>query len=144
MNPLLYRLGRFAARRPWTVVGTWAVVALAVIVTSNLFGAPTEDRFDAPGVDSAIAIDLLTRNGSERAGQTARVVVGSDLDLDVPPASSELAVVRQRLAALDPVLGLDETRSPDGRVAILTLQYPVLDELTVADLDTLKRAVLHL
>ena len=36
MSHVLYRLGRFAARRPWRVIGAWLVVAVAVIGASGL------------------------------------------------------------------------------------------------------------
>ena len=112
MNSLLYRLGRAAARRPWTVIGLWALVAVLVIVSSNLFGAETEDSFDAPGVDSAIAIDLLSESGSDRAGLTARVVAATDVGFESPDARSELTIVRERLAALPEVIAVDETIAP--------------------------------
>src|SRR5690606_6497093 len=121
--------------------GLWALVAVVVIVSSNLFGAETEDSFDAPGVDSAIAMDLLSESGSDRAGLTARVVAATDLGFESPDARSELTVVRERLAALPEVISVDETLAPGGRVALLTVQYPVLDELTAADLDRLKEEV---
>ena len=141
MNSLLYRLGSAAARRPWTVVGLWAVVATLVIVSATLFGAETEDSFDAPGVDSAIAIDLLSETGSDRAGLTARVVAATDLGFESPGPRGDLTIVRERLAGLPQVISVDETIAPDGRVAMLTVQYPVLDDLTAADLDRLKEEV---
>jgi putative drug exporter of the RND superfamily len=141
MTSSLYRLGRGAARRPWLVVGLWALAAVLVIVSSNLFGADTEDSFDAPGVDSAIAVDLLSAAGSERAGPTARVVAATTLDFAAPGPRDDLDVVRDRLATLPRVLAVDGIVAPDGSVAILTVQYPVLAELTVEDLDRLKDAV---
>jgi len=29
MSHILYRTGRFAARRPWTVIGVWLIVSVA-------------------------------------------------------------------------------------------------------------------
>ena len=36
------------------------------------------------------------------------------------------------------MLGTSDAVSPDGRVAVVTLQYPVIEELSRADLDELK------
>ena len=61
MSHALYRLGRFAARRPWAVVGSWLVVSVLVVGASSAFGEKLEDSFGAPGLDSQKATDLLSR-----------------------------------------------------------------------------------
>ena len=75
MSHALYRLGRLAARRPWTVIGSWLVVSVLVLGASSAFGEKLEDSFGAPGLDSQKATDLLSDAGSERAGLTAQVVL---------------------------------------------------------------------
>src|SRR5680860_708927 len=62
--------GPHLGRRPWVVIGLWALVAIVVIVSSGVFGRDMEDSFTAPGVDSQIAVDLLSSAGSDRAGVT--------------------------------------------------------------------------
>ncbi len=134
MTALLYRLGRHSARRPWIVIGLWLVAAIAVISTSSAVGRDSEDSFTAPGVDSEIAVDLLSEAGSDRAGVTARVVTS-------PADPADTAVVRSALAELPNVLGVEEAVSPDGEVALLTVLYPVLEELERADLERLKESL---
>ena len=144
MNSFLYRLGRGSARRPWVVLGLWAAIAAVVIASSAAFGTDMEDSFTAPGVDSEIALDLLSSANSERAGVTARVVAASTTGsafADDTAAAADLAEVRATLEALPQVLGVTETMSPDGTVALLDVQYPVLQEVGVADLDRLKVAL---
>ena len=75
MSQLLYRLGRFAARRPWVVIASWLVVSVVVIGASGTFGRELEDSFQAPGVDSHKATELLSAAGSDQAGLTAQVVL---------------------------------------------------------------------
>ncbi len=134
MTAFLYRLGRFSARRPWTVIGLWALAAVVVISSSSAFGRDMEDSFTAPGVDSQIAVDLLSEAGSDRAGLTARVVTS-------PAEPTELAEVRAALLELPNVIDVGEAVSPDGEVALLTVQYPVIEELSPADLDRLKETL---
>ena len=67
MSHLLYRVGRFCARRPWVLIGSWLVVAVLVIGASGAFGRELEDSFEAPGVDSHQATELLTAAGSDQA-----------------------------------------------------------------------------
>ena len=75
MSHALYRFGRFAARRPWVVIGAWLSVSLLVLVGSSAFGEELEDTFSAPGVDSQKATELMARGGSDHRGVTAQIVV---------------------------------------------------------------------
>jgi putative drug exporter of the RND superfamily len=142
----LYRLGRFAARRPWAVIGGWLLVAALVVAAAGAQGRDLEDTFEAPGLDSQRARALLTAAGSERAGLTAHLVV-TPLDdgatfVDSADARDALADVRDGAAALPAVLGAgDPSVSPDGRVAVVRLQYPVVEELGRSDLDDVKEFV---
>ncbi|MGI9607727.1 MAG: MMPL family transporter [Acidimicrobiales bacterium] len=157
MSHALYRLGRAAARHPWRVVGAWFLVAVVVIAASASFGRDLEDSFDAPGLDSTDAVDLLSAAQSDQAGLTAQVVVtpsGDSTFFDSPAAVEALTAVHSDVLALPHVLGASDPMaalsegpefaassgvvSPDGRVALIRVQYPVVEELSVEDLDNLK------
>ncbi|MFL6129257.1 MAG: MMPL family transporter [Mycobacteriales bacterium] len=158
MSQALYRLGRFAARRPWAVIGTWLVVSVFVVGASGALGRQLEDTFDAPGADSQEAAELLTAAGAEQAGLTAQVVL-TPLDdratfFDSADARAALTEVQQMVADLPTVLGATDAAgalakgpgaaaasgavSPDGRVALIRVQYPPLEGLDPAVLDDLK------
>ncbi|WP_051063165.1 MMPL family transporter, partial [Ilumatobacter nonamiensis] len=161
MSSLLYRLGHGAASRPWRVIGVWLAVAVAVVAASGLFGRELDDSFEVPGVDSQRAVELLSGVGSDQAGLTARIVV-TPLDSDVTffeseAARQELRALHQRATVLPNVLGVSDPAtalrvdsdvavasgdvSVDGRVAVLTVRYPVLEELGRQDLDDLVELV---
>ncbi|MFV1963613.1 MAG: MMPL family transporter, partial [Acidimicrobiia bacterium] len=153
----LYRLGRFAARRPWTVIGVWLLVSALVIGAAGLFGQELEDSFEVPGLDSQLATEMLTAARSDSAGLTAQVVVtpsdGGSF-FDSPDALASLADVQSSVGALPNVLSTTDpvgalvsgpqaavesgAVSPDGRIALIRVQYPVVEDLSVADLDNLK------
>ncbi|HEU4545525.1 MAG TPA: MMPL family transporter, partial [Microlunatus sp.] len=57
---------------------------------------------------------------------------------DSAAARSALATLRSDAAALPHVLKATEIVSPDGRVALIRLQYPLVDELSAQDLSNLK------
>jgi putative drug exporter of the RND superfamily len=144
MSSMLYRLGRFSAGRPWVVIGVWIVTAIVVITAASTVGRELEDSFEVPGLDSQVAVDLLSAADSDRAGITARVVAtpvdgtsffDSDSNLD------DLDRVRAALVALPHVVGATDpvdAVSPDGLIALITVQYPVVDELDRTDLEQLK------
>ncbi len=158
MSNLLYRLGRFSARRPWAVIGSWLVVSVLVIGASSSFGQQLEDSFQAPGVDSQKATELLSAAGSDQAGLTAQILV-TPRDAHAtffasPDARAALAKVQAGVTALpnvlrtsDPAGALASGReaavrsravSADGRVALVRIHYPVLEELDKGDLENLK------
>ncbi|MEL7156851.1 MAG: MMPL family transporter [Actinomycetota bacterium] len=161
MSEYLYRMGRLAARRPWAVIGAWLVVSVVVVGASTTFGRQLEDSFEVPGLDSQLAVDLLSEAGIDQAGLTARVVA-TPVDegqtfFDDPGAAAELARAQETLAALPNVLATSDPSgaltagpeaavaagvvSADGRVAMVLLQYPVLEELDPIDLERLIVAV---
>ena len=143
MSHALYRLGRFAARRPLVVIATWVMLAVVVIGSSVAFGRELEDSFEAPGLDSTAALDLLTAAQSDAAGPTAQVVL-TPIDAtatfaESPAAQSALASTAVAVAELSNVLGVSQPQiSPDGRVALIRVQYALIDTLSADDLDNLK------
>ncbi|MFW2381543.1 MAG: MMPL family transporter [Acidimicrobiales bacterium] len=161
MSQLLYRMGRFAARRPWLVIGTWLVVAVAVVTASSTMGKELKDSFAVPGLDSQQANDLLSQSQSHQAGLTARVVVtpldGSGTFFESAEAREALDSVRNEFASLPRLVGISDpvaalTKSPelavdsgqisaDGRVALFNLQYPVMEELSPVDLELFEEAL---
>jgi RND superfamily putative drug exporter len=158
MSQSLYRLGRLAARRPWLVIGSWLVLAVVVVAASSMFGHRLKDSLEVPGLDSQRASDLMAAAGADDAGLTAQMVVTPrDHDatfFDSEQARSALAHLQAGAAALphvlettDPVGALAAGQdvavdrgvvSADGRVALIRLQYPLVDELSAEDLSNLK------
>lgn len=74
MSKLLYRLGRFAARYPWRMVGAWVLFALAAAALNANFGGPVKDDFRVPGTESRKAADLLEAKFPSRGGSSGQVV----------------------------------------------------------------------
>ncbi|MBM0123519.1 MMPL family transporter [Pimelobacter simplex] len=143
MSTALARLGRFAARRPWTVIGAWVAIAVLVLASSAAFGQELEDRFEAPDVDSYAATRLMERAGAAEIGLGADVVVTPAADaagpLDSPALQRDLARVEDTLAALPHVLGTGV--STEDEVALVRVQYPEQQHLGPEDLAALKSAL---
>jgi len=160
VSKFLYCLGRFAAEHPWRVVGAWFIVAALVVASSAAFGRELEDSFEVPGLDSQIALDLLSEAESETAGLTAQVVVTPNDNrgfFESPDAQVELAALQAGAVGLPNVLGTNDPAgaialgpeeaaltgsiSAGGQVALLRLQYPLVEELSVQDLANLDALV---
>jgi RND superfamily putative drug exporter len=142
MSEVLYRLGHFSARRPWIVLAGWLATAAVVVGAASGFGAALEDSFRVPGLDSQQANDLLDAAGTGQAGLTAQVVVtpldASATFVDAGPARDALTHLQAGVATLPHVLSAHQDLSPDGRVALITAQYPAQDQLSAHDLESLK------
>jgi putative drug exporter of the RND superfamily len=159
LSHALYRWGRFAARRPLAMIGSWLVVSVLVIGASGAFGQDLEDSFEVPGLDSQEAADLLTAARSDQVGLTAQVVLTPRDEratfFDAADARAALAQVQAAVADLPKVLDTTDPAgaaaagpeaaagsgaiSPDGRVALIRVQYPVLEDLNKDDLENLKQ-----
>jgi putative drug exporter of the RND superfamily len=94
MALFLYRLGRFAFRRRWLVVGLWlAAVAVSVTGAATLSGS-TSDEFRIPGTPSQQVIDLLQERFPQASadGATARVVFAAPAGQQLTDAATKAAV----------------------------------------------------
>jgi RND superfamily putative drug exporter len=140
MSHLLARLGHFAARRPWVVIGGWVAVAVLVVTSSAAFGRDLDDPFEAPGLDSHRATELLERADAGERGLGADVVVTPRADvagsLGSPALQADVAHVREALGSLPRVLGTSV--STEREVALIRVQYPQRDDLGPEDLANLK------
>jgi RND superfamily putative drug exporter len=142
MSRLLYRWGRWSATRPWIAIGAWVLLSVLVVAASAGFGKQLDDSLAAPGTDSQAAADLLAGADSGAGGLTAYVVATPSQDgetfVDSRQARVDLDRLESAVGDLPKVLGTTEEVSPDGRVALVRVQYPEIGELAVSDLDALK------
>ena len=140
MSTALYRLGRFAARRPWLVVGTWFVLAAVVVVANTTVGRDFEDTFTVPGQDSDDALVLLEEAQLDAAGTSAQLVIASvTAGESIADDAAAIDEIRAEFAELDDVVAVSEPQlSPDGTVALIRVQYPPSDTITAVALEDLK------
>lgn len=59
MATFLYRVGRFAYRRKFVVIGIWLVVLIGFGAAAAAFSQPTKDSFSIPGTPAQQAQDLM-------------------------------------------------------------------------------------
>ncbi len=142
MSNALHRWGRLAARHPWRVIGAWLLLAVVVIAASGVFGKKLEDSFAVPGADSQQATELLTATASARAGLSMQLVLtGRDTSATFTSAEARSALddVRAGAAELPNVLAAGApVVSPDGSVAVIEVQYPVVEQLDRSDLQRME------
>jgi putative drug exporter of the RND superfamily len=74
MAELLYRLGRFAGRRPWLVITCWLVVLAAAVAGFVVGRGPLAPGFDIPGTETARVTRVLDEKLPQLSGGAGMVV----------------------------------------------------------------------
>ena len=74
MATMLYRLGRFAYRRAWLVISTWALLLIAVLGGGIALGGQLQESFAIPGTESQNALDRLEAVFPQVAGASAQAI----------------------------------------------------------------------
>ncbi|GLY02798.1 MMPL family transporter [Actinoplanes sp. NBRC 101535] len=74
MAELLYRLGRFGARRAWTVLITWLVVLGATVTAYFVAGGTLSSQVTIPGTKTAQVTEQLAEKFPSASGGTGTIV----------------------------------------------------------------------
>jgi RND superfamily putative drug exporter len=74
MARLLYRIGRFAARRRWAVIATWLVALIGLGGAAVGLSGTMTDSVSIPGTPAQRAMDQMAAKMPAFAGATGRVV----------------------------------------------------------------------
>jgi uncharacterized membrane protein YdfJ with MMPL/SSD domain len=91
MAGLLHRVGMFAARRKWAVLGAWVVVVAVTIGLHVLFGSNTSNNLSLPGTGSQAATDLLTEKFPPQQNGASPILFHTD-DGKVTDAANKQAI----------------------------------------------------
>ncbi|MCS5717378.1 MMPL family transporter [Herbiconiux sp. CPCC 205763] len=142
MATLLYRIGRFAARRSIAVIVGWVVILGLFVGGAQLLGGTLSTSFEIPGTESQQAIDMLDQRFPQASGGTAKVIFVAPTGGQVSSFESQIAAADTSLAALDHVTSVTGPFdanvtgqvNDDGTMAYSTIQYGVpTTSLTPAD-----------
>ncbi|PLC11599.1 RND transporter [Kocuria flava] len=110
MAHLLYRLGRFAARRAWAVVAAWAAVLLLAGGAFAAFGGQLTNAITVPGTETQRLADRLQTELPDAGHGTGRIVFTTE---DGEPfTAAQRAQVGDALAAAEESPGVDAVLDP--------------------------------
>jgi RND superfamily putative drug exporter len=133
MATLLYRIGHFAYRKAWIVIGVWVALLAGILGTGLALGGQMQESFAIPGTESQQAIDKLDAVFPSAAGASAQVVYEAPAGSKVTSTANEAAINRMA-TDLEQVSGVDSVLTPfskyatnavskDGRMGITTVQF---------------------
>ncbi|WP_380173174.1 MMPL family transporter [Kineococcus sp. DHX-1] len=151
MATLLYRLGRFSARRHWLVLAVWAalVAALAGLAFGLNQTAAKDTSFSIPGTQASDGLDLLEQKFSSGANNaTATVVFQAPQGQTLTAANA--TVVQGVVAEVGRLDGIASVTDPfaqqspmvsrDGRIAAARVTFDgTVGDVTAAQADALER-----
>ena len=75
MAELLYRIGRFAARRHWTVIGAWLALLAVTAVTYVSFAGALSSNITLPDTPTTRVSQQLERDFEGTGGGNGAIVV---------------------------------------------------------------------
>ena len=78
MAELLYRIGRFSARRAWAVIGTWLVLLGLGVGAFLAFGGTLVNTVNIPGTETGRVTDRLAEEIPDTSGGTGSVVFATE------------------------------------------------------------------
>ncbi|MHB1172501.1 MAG: MMPL family transporter [Lacisediminihabitans sp.] len=116
MATLLYRLGRFAYRRAWTVIGVWIVLFVAVLGGGVALGGQTQESFAIPGTESQNALDHLAAVFPAVAGASAQAVYQVPAGASVQDPQYKTAIEKMGVAIAG-IHGIDSVVTPFDKYA---------------------------
>lgn len=92
MAELLYRLGRFSARRAWLVITAWLLALALAVGAFATFGGTLTSAVSIPGTATSEVADKLAEEFPEASGGTATVAFTSTDGTELTPAQRQEVV----------------------------------------------------
>ncbi|RZU64626.1 RND superfamily putative drug exporter [Microterricola gilva] len=116
MATFLYRIGRFAYRRAWRVIGAWILVLAAILGGGLALGGQFEESFSIPGTESQLAIDKLNAVFPQASGAAVETVFQVPDGESVEDAQYKDAI-EETISAIEGIDGVAAAISPFSEYA---------------------------
>ncbi|MFG2960955.1 MMPL family transporter [Streptomyces sp. NPDC048291] len=134
MSTFLYRLGRFAYRRKWSVIGAWLVVVLLAVVAALGLMKPFTPSTTIPGTEAQRTLDVVKAQFPTDDSHLTGTLVLRAPDGERLTAGKAAAAVRKTVADAADLTGVRSATAPsvtagtvsaDGRSGIVQLTFTV-------------------
>ena len=139
MNALLERLGRFASRHRWWVLGVWVLLLLGLTLVSRQVGGSFVNDYTVPGSESKSGLAVLQKDFTSASGYSGQIVFHATKG-KVSDQSSAVKTTMTNVGGLDHVMSATDPLSQDGTPAVSkdgTIAYGSVSwDVAPASLDT--------
>ena len=106
MSSFLYRVGRFAARRRWTVIVIWIAVVVGASALAGVLGNHLQSSFTVPGTQAQSALDALEQRFPQISGASAKVVAAAPSGDQISTSEELISTACENIAALADVVAV--------------------------------------
>ncbi len=139
MNALLERLGRFASRHRWWVLGVWILLLLGLTLVNRQVGGNFVNDYTVPGSESKSGLAVLQKDFKSASGYSGQIVFHAKKG-KVSDQSSAVKTTMTNVGGLDHVMSATDPLSQDGTPAVSkdgTIAYGSVSwDVAPASLDT--------
>lgn len=146
MSSTLYRLGLWASRSPWKVIGAWLAIIVLAAAGAITAGKGLDDAFSIPGTEAQEGLDSLATRFPQLGGTGGQIIFVSE---DGSPIDAHEKEVANAMGEARHVQGVETATNPfdkdtpgeksdDGTAIIANIQLdPDLDAVPKETLDSL-------
>ncbi|MFC8433289.1 MMPL family transporter [Streptomyces sp. NPDC057253] len=120
MSTLLYRLGRFAYRRKWSVIGAWSVLLLVAVVAALGLMRPFASATTIPGTEAQRTLDVVRAKFPTDDTHTTGKIVFRAPDGATVSAGDSARTVRLTVDEVARVPGVTAAIAPDVKAATVS------------------------
>ena len=147
MSHALYRIGHFAGRHPWKVIGAWVVIAVSIFMLNSAAGGSYDETFSLPGSESQAAADAIQDRFPQQTLYSSNVIFHSEDGLTGPDQKAVVEQAVEQLSAGPHVIAVSSpydprgpTLSEDGQTAFATVGFDV-EKVGITEYDAAQEAV---
>ena len=147
MSHALYRIGNFAGRHPWKVIGAWVVIAVSIFMLNSTSGGSYDETFSLPGSESQAAADAIQDRFPQQTLYSSNVIfhsadglTGPDEKAAIEDAVAQLSAGPHVIAVNSPYDPRGPTLSDDGQTAFATVGFDI-EKVGTAEYDAAEKAV---
>ncbi|QWT24505.1 MMPL family transporter [Subtercola sp. PAMC28395] len=149
MATLLYRIGGFAARRHFVVIGIWVLLIAAALLGSKVFDGQMAQSVEIPGTQSQTAIDMLQSRFPAASGASAKVIFVAPEGGDIHANQAQIESAVKALTALDDVAAVSDPFvaansaqiAANNSMAYVAVQYSVPQSELTQEQENAVRAI---
>jgi putative drug exporter of the RND superfamily len=130
------RLGRFAFRRRWLVLGAWVTALVTVFALVGTIGASSDSSFSIPDSESKRGFDTLDQYfGGAGSGRSGSIVFRADQGVDDPEVVAAMTELFDEVGAIEGV-ALISPYSPQGAaLGLVATEGPLAGQVAYAQVD---------
>ncbi len=147
MSHLLYKIGNFAGRHPWRIIGAWVFLAGAIFMVNSSHGGGYDETFSLPGSESQAAADAIQDRFPQETLYSSNVILHSDEGLTAPATRAAVDRAVHKLSDAPHVVAVSSpydprgpTVSTDGKTAFATVGFDT-EKIGLTEYDAAEKAV---